>query len=369
MGEIRLKVPRLRPISGAYYWRATKAVKALGFESQPLGKDLVVAVEKAKALNAAVDRAKTGRPAEPVPGTVAAVIRDYTKSEDFTSLSEGTKPGYIRTMNAIEKVAGHVPIANVTRPGLKATYKALKKRGLRTAQEFMKLWRILLGHAYDAGLRPDNPALKLKIKAPKARGQKWTFDDLMVFCGAALEMDRPSMFAAAFLEYGIGQRVGDVRLLPLATWSEGCFWIRQSKTDELVALEVEPWLAPFIARLHEKLSRTQLMFIINENTGKPYTMTNFSHVFAAVRKHAKLSPKLLARDLRRTALSEANAGGATTGDMQGLGGHKSLSSLSIYVVPTEESAARAQDARNKGRAKVARLRNIEWQTEAARKPK
>jgi site-specific recombinase XerD len=364
MGEVRLKVPRLRTIAGAYYWRPTKSVKALGFVSVPLGKDAAAAIDRAKALNEAVTRAKAGKPAQPVPGTIAAVIRSYTSddNEEWTSLSEGTKPGYLRTLKAIEKVAGHVPVANVTRVGLKATYKALRRRGLRTAAEHMKMWRLILGHAYDAGLRPDNPALKMKIKHPKARHQKWTFDELMIFCGAALEMGRPSMFATALLEYGIGQRVGDVRLLPLATWSDGCFWVRQSKTGELVAVELEPWLKPFVARLHERLSKTQLMFIINENTGKPYTMTNFSHVFAAVRKRAGLSPNLLARDLRRTVLSEANAGGASQGDMQGLGGHKSLQSLSIYVVPTEASAARAQQARTRGRDRVAKLAELDRAT-------
>lgn len=367
MGEVRLKVKRLRPIAGAYYWRPTAAVKRLGFDNMALGKDLAAAVEKAKALNLAVDHAKAGKPAAPAPGTIGAVIRAYTSddNEEFKALSDATKLGYLRVLKSIEKIAGDIPVANITRVGLKATYKALRKRGLRTAQEYMKLWRLILGHAYDTGLRPDNPALKLKIKLPKARSQKWTFDEVLRFCGAALELGRESMFATALLEYGIGQRVGDVRLLPLAAWSDGCFWLRQSKTGELVAIEVEPWLKPYIEALHARLVKVGLLFIINENTGRPYTMTNFSHVFAEVRAHAELSPNLLARDLRRTVLSEANAGGATQGDMQGLGGHKSLNSLSIYVVPTEASAARAQGARNKGRAKVAKLREVEWQSQAA----
>jgi hypothetical protein len=43
-------------------------------------------------------------------------------------------------------------------------------------------------------------------------------------------------------------------------------------------------------------------------------MTNFTHVCAKLRDKAGLAPDLQVRDLRRTALTEANAGGATTGD-------------------------------------------------------
>jgi hypothetical protein len=43
------------------------------------------------------------------------------------------------------------------------------------------------------------------------------------------------------------------------------FWIRQKKTDQLVAVDSELWVRRFI----EKLSKTGLMFVLNENTGKP----------------------------------------------------------------------------------------------------
>jgi integrase len=322
-----------------------------------LGKDLPKAVEQAKRLNEAVARAKRGKPAAPAPGSIAAVIRSYKTGEHYKALAPATQTIYTHVLSEIEKVAGDLAADSVTRKDLKITYAALQKRGLRIAQEHMKLWRIILGHAYDTGLRDDNPALALKIKQPKARRQLWTFDDVMVFCGTALEAGSKSMFIAVMLAYALGQRVGDVRLLHRSAWDGQVFWIRQKKTDQLVAVDTELWVRRFI----EKLPKTGLMFVLNENTGKPYTMTNFSHVFAKLRDRAGLAPDLQFRDLRRTALTEANAGGATTGDMQGLGGHQSREMLSTYAVPTPESSSRAQRSRNEGRAKVAKLAEIGWQ--------
>lgn len=94
---------------------------------------------------------------------------------------------------------------------------------------------------------------------------------------------------------------------------------------------------------------------MSETTGRPYTLTNFCHVFAEVRAAAGLPADLQMRDLRRTALSEANAGGADTAGMQGLGGHKSVTSLPVYVVPTPGRSGAAQSARNEGRTEVAKL--------------
>lgn len=351
MGEIRVKVERLRLINGAFYWRPTPAVRALGFENMALGQDPQAAIERAKQLNEAVARAKRGRPAEPTRGTVAAVIRDYCKSQRYIDLAPSTQYNYRLIMKEIETKAGDIAVASISRQDIKQTYLQMQKRGMRIAQEHMKVWRLLLGHAYDTGLRADNPALKLGIKQPKARRQLWTWDQVMMFAGAALEMGRPSMFMAAMLAYATAQRPGDVRLLPRTKWDGECFTLRQSKTDKLIALDVEPWLRPTLDRWPKR----GIYFVLSEETDRPYTRTNMAHVFAKIRAAAGLPDALQMRDLRRTALTEANAGGATTGDLQGLGGHSTLQTLPVYVLPTSESSARAQRGRNEGRVKVAKM--------------
>jgi len=44
-------------------------------------------------------------------------------------------------------VAGNAQVAAITRKGLKATYKALKPRGLHIAAAHMRIWSILMGVA------------------------------------------------------------------------------------------------------------------------------------------------------------------------------------------------------------------------------
>ena len=355
MGEVKMSVPRLRRIGGAYYWRPTPAIKDLGFENVALGKDLAKAVTQAERLNAAVNRAKAGKPAEPTPGSIAWVIRVMLTDPHFDQLAKGTRGVYRQVLGEIERSAGDIMAAAVTRKDLKETYKAILPRGIRIAQEHMKVWRLIMGRAYDLDLRDDNPALKLGIKQPKPRRQLWSWDQVMVFCGAALRTGRESIFRAALIAYASGQRPGDVRLLALTRWDGEAIWLPQSKTGQEVAIQVEDWLQPSMTRWSDPRRLGALHFIINENTGRPYTETNFCHAFAAVRKAAGLPGDLQMRDLRRTALSEANAGGATIPDMQGLGGHKGLQTLPVYIVPTPERSAAAQVARNEGRSKVARL--------------
>ena len=80
MGQLNVKVPRLKLVAGRYYWRTTAAVKALGFSDEALGEDPIIAAQRALALNDQVeaerDRAKGIAPRS-TEGTVAHLIATY----------------------------------------------------------------------------------------------------------------------------------------------------------------------------------------------------------------------------------------------------------------------------------------------------
>lgn len=123
MGKIEVSVPRLRCIHGRYFWRPTRAVKALGFANVPLGDDLVRAVQEARRLNEEVKKARCGadRQAGPRHGSVAHVVRLYRVDDAFTRLKPKTRKGYDKILREIETVAGAIMAAAITRKGLKAT--------------------------------------------------------------------------------------------------------------------------------------------------------------------------------------------------------------------------------------------------------
>src|SRR5215472_4707392 len=198
MGNLEVNVPRLRRVRSRYFWRPTKAVKKLGFTNTPLGGDLLDAIQEAQRLNAEVEKIRRGADNRPGPqrGSIAHVIKIYRSDDAFTRLKPRTRKGYEKILREIERVAGNAQVAAITRNGLKATYKALKPRGLHIAAAHMRIWSILMGVALDEGLRKaelGNPASKLKITTPPARRRRPTYDEVMRFCEVAKENGRRSL--------------------------------------------------------------------------------------------------------------------------------------------------------------------------------
>jgi hypothetical protein len=206
VGNIEVNVPRLRRIHGRFFWRPTNSVKKLGFVNTPLGGELFRAIQEAQRLNEQVERSRrcTDDRAGPHRGSIAHLIKIYRVDDAFTRLRPKTRQGYARILNEIERVAGGMMAAAITRKGLKATYKALKPRGLHIAAAHMRIWSILVGIALDEGVRkPElgNPASKLKITTPPARRRLPTLEEVIRFCEIAEREKRRSMKIAVLLAF------------------------------------------------------------------------------------------------------------------------------------------------------------------------
>ena len=91
-----------------------------------------------------------------------------------------------------------------------------------------------------------------------------------------------------------------------------------------------------------------------EATGRAYRTDGFGATFARVRAAAGLPDTLQFRDLRRTAATEAAAGGATVHELKAMTGHKGTEILKVYVRPTDTGAKEAQRKRETARGKNTR---------------
>ena len=340
MGEVTVRVPRLRRVAGRYFWRPTPAVKKLGFRAQPLGPDFVRAVEAARRLNEQVERKLAGVEAGPAPGTIAALMLAYEREERFAGLAHNTRRQYLGIMREIARNAGDLAVADITRRDMKALYRSLRQRGTSIAAAHMRLWRILLGYAVDEGLRADNPATKLNVAAGRARTQTWTPAEVATFCVAAEAVGRPSIALAVRLAYEAGQRVSDVLRASWRDLEGGALRVVQQKTGAKVTV---PLSAGLLADL-ERMERRAVTIVAHDGSGQPWGDYAFRAQFNRIRAKAGLR-HLRFHDLRRTALTEAGAGGATVVELRALGGHADLSSLQRYVVPTADAARGAQDKR------------------------
>lgn len=338
MGSV--DVPRLRHIAGRYYWRPTPTIRALGFENQALGANRAAAIALAERWNAAVERALKQEPASPLPGSVAAVIRDYLDGLDTSPLAAATKAGYRQTLAKIEDAWGAEPAAAINRQHLRKMVKGFADRP-RQGKEYVKLWSIVLGHAVEIGLRADNPALGMRVKGAAARQSLWMPEQVEAVCAAAVRAGRASIALAVRLAYETTQRQTDVLKMAWAALDGDVIRVRQSKTGSLVAVPISPALVAQLAAA----PRGGVVMVISERTKRPYKMHNFDHLFADIRAAAGLPKTLWFRDLRRTGLTEAGNGGASVTELQALGGHKTIQQLGAYVVPNSDAARSASNKR------------------------
>ena len=354
MGEVSMNVPRLRKIAGRYFWRPTKAVKALGFCAEALGPDPVAAIARARILNQAVTDATL--PVERrgmAEGSVSALCQAYQQDEAFKALKASTQDDYRSIMRGIEAGAGSLMVATITKKGLKATYKALKPRGLHIASSYMRMWRVLMGFAVEEGLIAANPAERLRIQTPPSRSIKWTPAQVAAFLAAAEALGRPSVGLGALLAYELGQRQGDVLRLSWTAYDGDCFDIVQSKTGERVRVPASGVLKQAL-KAAVRGSSTQV--VVCEKTGLPYGDDYFRREFARIREAAGLPVELQYRDFRRSALTEAADGGSTAVELKAMSGHRTLGILTTYVRPTDAQARNAIEKRERFRAKVAKAK-------------
>jgi hypothetical protein len=347
MGGIEVNVPRMRCIHGRYFWRPTKAVKQIGFANVPLGGDLVKAVQEARRLNDEVERVRRGADDRPVHGSIAHVIKKYRADDAFTQLKPTTRKGYARILGEIERVAGGIMVAAVTRKGLKATYKALKPRGLHIAAAHMRIWSILMRVALDEGLRkPElgNPATKLRITMPPSRTRLPTFNEVIRFCEVAEQNGRRSLKIAALLAFELNQREGDVISLSRSAYDGMRVTLRQQKTGTPVKM-----LATRLLRTElDAIAHNRATIVISESTGLPYREDSFRRQFRRIANLAGLDFQF--RDLRRGGLTETGSAGATLVQLHATSGHKSLQSSQPYLIATTEQADEAIRKREQARS-------------------
>jgi len=355
MGTLKLTVPRLRFIAGRYFWRPTPAVRTLGFMAEALGSDLPKAVERARQLNADVEKERKREPGAPglAPGTMAHLIALYRKDPRFTRLAASTQRSYEDVLREIERVAGRVAVKAITRKDLADTYRKLQSRGLATAASHMRIWRVILGFAWDEGLRGDNPAKGLHLITPDSRSRVWTPAEVAHFCAAAKAADRPSLSLAVRLALAIGQRQGDVLALLWGQFDGRAVTLRQSKTGTRIMVPLPKELA---AELSAAKGEPADSILRSETTGKAWGRFHFRHEFARIRDGAGLPKDLQFRDLRRTAATELGAAGATDDEIRAVTGHLSRSVVAVYVRPDDRMAANAIRKREAGRGRKGAIR-------------
>lgn len=374
--------------------KAVRNGKTCPVESTALGSDLAEVITRAKVLNETFAAWRRGDEPELTHGTVAWLFDWYRKQDRFTSKRHQTRTGYRRQMDFIEAMEmkvgtfGQRQAGAVDGPVADKLYKsAIKKHGERTGSYMMQVCRLVWslasrpGYSKLTGVKV-NPFKGMGIVASSGQGKgnrAATRAEYDLYRETARAMGRQSMATAAALCFETCQRVFDVfgiedpdgRVVRGFWWHdyEPGGWIRvvQSKTGKDITLPLVDGegddAVSLYPELEEELARTwrpaavegvPQMIVVNEGTGKPYSLGYVQKLHRQIREKAGLPADLRFTSFRHGGLTEI--GDAGEADMRAVSGHSEIKTTKIYDKASREKARRIAVTR---RAHIDRITSSE----------
>jgi integrase len=304
-----------------YFWQPAAALRSLGWRPQRIpdnwqafaGAELEAqAIARAKALNGELEAWRKGeapatapaavaRKGQPVPGSLAAVIGSYKLSRFFTTKAEGTRRVYLQSLGILERWGGALPARAITPKAVQEFYELAYAKAPGVANNAVRVLRIVMEHARRENLVAINPAVKPGLIGLAPSGRIWPLPAIELFVRKADELGKFSVGTAIMLNEWLGQREGDVLQFRRSLLRNGELVLRQNKTGAGVKLPLG-MVERLRIRLEEEMKRqaarevTATTLIVNEATGKPYTLASFGRDFAAVREAAAAEVKAFAVD-------------------------------------------------------------------------
>lgn len=354
---IKTKYLRIRK-KKYYFWIPDDSAISAGFPSTvSLGKDYVEAVKKAEEWNKSLgEYRKTGDifypgddknsvPNSKIEGTVAYCIIGYRKSRMYLDLKTITQKGYDYQLNFIERDYGEKLINGLQRKHANTIYeKRLKEGTIRSAQDYIKVFKIIVEYARVSGLflhpkldiEMDNPFKGLKIKYNESRQEVWNKNEIGKLFKATEELEYTGIKTAIILAYWTALRQTDIINLQWKDYDGSYIKVLQSKTESTTRLKIKipvyklnP-LKDHLDNLKRKCDHIVCYFDKNKKEIRNYKRDLFVHHFIKVKK--KIGINKLFRDFRRTAITKLAESGCSVPEIASFSGHSHKSALLIKYI-------------------------------------
>lgn len=328
---------------GRWYWEPPPRLRGPRFRTVALGADQAAAWDLAHRLNHDL----AGGDAV-LPGSVRWLFQRFEESEAFRDLAASTQKDYRWLARMLSgHPVGAVPLGTLPAAAIKARhadriYPELRaKHGDSAAHYACRFARRVWKWGRRQEHVGENPWAEMGLATPKARIQRWTWEQVEAFCTKAREMGWPSMALAVRLGYWTSLRQGDVLRLTWTALAAGV--VRTSKTGAEVPVVTSAY--PDLEAALAAAPRTAVQVLVCETTGRPWLPDHFRHVFREVAAAAGLPPDLQFRDLRATALTELSDGGADPILASTHSGHLTPQMQRRYARRTPEQFAEAAQRR------------------------
>jgi integrase len=366
---------RISDGSVTYYWRVRAKDRAAGFpiDSEVLGSDYAVAVDRAKMLNAHYDSWRKGRHAvkdldlSPRFGTIAWLFERYRRSPAFERVSERSRPEYLRALARVEDLptrtggtVGELPVASISARAADKVYEALQNgpRGKRVRQANLSVdvarraWKIVR-RLYPRVVPLENPfegILKVYAKKTKAAA---TRAEAYALASTLREIGEPHLGAAALICLEWLQRPENV-LTGKITWPDyrsvehpNHVRIFHHKTGEVVLQPLEDEgrkLYPELEAYLADLPRLGVAIVVTKGSrgpSRPYAMVYAQAKVREAREHAGLGSHVTLDACRHGGMTELGDAELAEQGVMALSGHRTPQAARLYVKRTEHQRVRA----------------------------
>jgi integrase len=284
---------------------------------------------------AAYEAALAGQPLEigsarVKPGTVRALSVSYFNSIAFRSLKPSTQSVY---RNIIERLCEQLDKngsklgdkrASTLRREHVVKLMAARAEKPESANALRKVFRAMMKHAVEIGLRADDPTRDVKAIRVRSNGyHSWTDAEIDQF-ETKHSLGTRARLAPALLLY-TGQRRSDVVVMGRQHIRDGLLFIRQMKTGTELAIPVDPTLDRIIAD-----TPTEHLTFLTTAFGRPFTAAGFGNWFRDKCNAAGL-PHCSAHGLRKAAARRLAEAGCTEHEIGAITGHASLREITRYT--------------------------------------
>lgn len=403
MGNV--KIPYLEQVKGRWYWHPGKAFRKAGFRTVALGATVIEAAPKAMELNlqarqhmlalmraerdgkatqpqepegagrARIKLAHRGLDMPPIPGTVGELIDRYLDGARVARLSPKTQADYRARLKRLKRVIietslhgkeaqlalRDIPVEMIRPKIADKIYGDLAVTGPTDAHAICRYARACWSWGIREDLAASNPWEKMGIESPPAREQSWTRGQIAAFIRECRKAGRHSIIVATMIGYYGGQRATDCRETPWSAELPDMLRIDQSKTKRstaavaLVPLNKYPALRVALAgarRICGGAPHPDSPICRQEETSGYWKEYTFQREVRRLMTLAGLPKDLQFRDLRATATTELQDGGADTTMTQTHTGHKTQQMVRRYTRKRVKQAENAAEMRLAGRKKT-----------------
>lgn len=350
---------------GNSFFQPTPALKALGFQARPLGRDGLEARKRGwdayhEILSAKAKGLTPEQPRYP-RGSVGAGFEEYRRTPAWAEKAPATRAEWEYVWDKIEPVLGDVRPSTITPNDIGKLRDIIRdKISPHAAHRVIKIWRalwkamVIFGYC-QIGM---DPSLLLRNRAPKGRTEIWREGEAVRLAKGAWRMGYHGLAAVIAVTWDTMFQPGDVRTLTPAqriTDTVGQYFDQtRGKTGKQVigtlTLRTIQVLDAYIAALPVVLHDNAPIF--RNRSGVPYSKDTLGDDFRKVRNAVFPGDKRRLMDMRRSGSVEADSGGVSAEDLSAKMGNSIAQSARLqktYLPNRVTPARQADEARKRGR--------------------